>query len=133
MGGGMSVGAKLPYILLAISYLLAAMGGAPLRAEDEDLADVVAAVVQPRGTTILAGHTAIADDDLIIRAGNTYVTKDDVIIKAGSTYVSSRGIVIRAGNTFVGDQDITIKAGSTYVGDRGLTLKAGSTLIGPDE
>lgn len=127
---------KTAHILSAIICLLSAFPG-PVLADDEDeneLADAVAGVIKPRGTTILAGNAAISDDDIIIKAGNAYITKDDIIIKAGSAYISGkRGTVIRAGDAFIGDRDTTIKAGNAYIGGRGTSIRAGSALIGPNE
>jgi hypothetical protein len=123
---------KATFLLTAVSCLLATVAG-PVRADDEDLADVVAAVVKPRGTTILAGSAAIAEDDVIFKAGNTYITKDDVIIKSGCAYIGNRGTVIQSGDAFIGDRDTTIKAGDAYIGSRGATIEAGPALIGPDE
>jgi len=134
---------RIPYIfersenpapsLLGLWLILILISSVGVRADDDDLADVVAAVVKPRGTTIIAGNAAIADDDVIIKAGNAYITKDDVIIKAGNAYISSRGTVIRAGNAFVGDRDVTIKAGNAYIDKNGASIKAGSALIGSDK
>ena len=125
---------KTAHVLSAIICLLSAFPG-PVLADDEDeLADAVAGVIKPRGTTILAGNAAISDDDIIIKAGNAYITKDDIIIKAGSAYISGkRGTVIRAGDAFIGDRDTTIKAGNAYIGGRGASIRAGSALIGPNE
>ena len=121
---------KPPYLLIAISFLLMGVG---VRADDDDLADVVAAVVKPRGTTIIAGNAAISDNDTIIKAGNAYITKDDVIIKSGCAYIGSRGTVIRAGSAFIGDHDTTIKAGNAYIDKNGASIKAGSAITGSDK
>ena len=130
-GLGAKKGPLCTFLLLPLLFLVAIAG--PARADEDDLADVVAGVIKPRGTTILAGNVAVSDDDTIIKAGNTYITKDDIIVKAGNAYVGSRGTVIRAGNTFIGDRDVTVKAGNAYIDSRGTSVRAGSALIGSDK
>ena len=130
-GLGAKKGPLCTFLLFPLLLLIAIAG--PVRADDDDLAEVVAAVVKPRGTTIIAGNAAISDNDTIIKAGNAYITKDDVIIKAGNAYISSHGTVIRAGNAFVGDRDVTIKAGNAYIDRHGASIKAGSAIIGSDK
>ena len=124
---------KGPLCTFLILPLLLLVSG-PARADDEDeLADVVAAVYKPRGTTFLSGDTAITRDGMIFKSGDTYLTPRGAIFKSGDTYLAPRETVFRSGDTFLGSRSTTFKSGDTYLNPRGSTFRSGSVLLGPDK
>jgi len=122
---------KLPCLLSAISCLL--LSG-PARAEDEDLAEVVAAVIKPAGMTVVSGNMAFTQDGrTILRCGDTYFAGKEMIIKSGNTYTAGDRMVIRSGNNFFDGKDNVIKSGNNYFGRGGTTIRSGSFLFAPLE
>jgi len=124
---------KLPYILSAISCLLVAFAGVA-RADDDDLADVVAAVIKPAGMTVISGNMAFTQDGrTIMRCGDTIFAGKEMFIKSDNTYTSGTRMVIRSGDQWNDGTDNVIKSGSNYFGRGGTTFRSGSSLFAPVE